>query len=321
VNAGFKRLFQVSLLVLACMMGNALFSAPAPAVLSLTDVSVSAEPDSLFAGERLHYVITVQHDSKDAVSIGSLRTGQGTQFEITGTKSTSRNLKDGRVEFRMDTELSVFGAGRQLLPGFTVQVGKGKEGARERLVITPSTSVTVLSMSDSTVTELHPIAPPVSAPFPTWLLGPVLLVLLVLALSGYLVWRLVSALRNHLDDPVRAARNKLGTIRRQLSKGLVPASGYESLSNILREFLQKRYQFGAMEMVTQEIAEELATRKINVREELIKLLDQADLVKFADSRPDIEECRCSLRVAEVLVATATETVPQEQEEPLTVDNG
>jgi flagellar basal body-associated protein FliL len=314
VNAGFKRLFQALSVVLACLMGNVLSSAPAAATIRMSDVTVSAEPDSLFTGERLHYIITVLHEGRETVSIASLRTGQGTPFEITGTKSTSRNLNDGRAEFRMDTELAVFGSGQQALPGFTVQAGNGTDGVRERLVVTPSASVTVLSMSDSTVTELHPIAPPVSAPFPTWLLIPVMLVLLVLAMSGYLVWRFVSALRRHLDDPVRAARTKLRTIRRQLSKGLLPAAGYESLSNILREFLQNRYQFGALEMVTQEIAEELAVRRINIREELIKLLDQADLVKFADSRPNIEECSRSLKIAETLIASATEP-----ETPLMVD--
>jgi hypothetical protein len=299
VNAGCNIFAIVALLVLTA--GGAASAALRPA-----DVTVSAEPDSLFAGERLHYVITVQHNSKDSVSVASLKTGQGTPFEITGTKSFSKSLPDGRTEFRMDTELAVFGSGRKPLPGFTVLSGNSSTTGPQRLVITPSASVTVLGMTDSTVTELRPISPPVSAPFPTWLLVPVLLVLVLLGLAGYLVKLLFTALRRHLDDPVRAARQKLRAIRRQLSKGLQPAAGYESLSNILRQFLQKRYQFGALEMVTQEIAEELAARKINIREELIKLLDQADLVKFADNRPDIEECRRSLRIAEVLIASAAE---------------
>jgi hypothetical protein len=312
VNAGVKRIVRATLLALACACPSLLQSAHA--ALRPSDVTVSAEPDSLFAGERLHYIITVRHDSKSAVSIASLKTGQGTPFEITSTKSGSKNLPDGRVEYRMDTELAVFGSGRQPLPAFTVLTGKVGQAAQEKLAVTPSTAVTVLSMSDSTITELRPIAPPASAPFPTWLLVPVLLVLLALGILGYLIKLLVTTLRRHLDDPVRAARQKLRSIRRQLSKGLQPAAGYESLSNILREFLQKRYKFGAREMVTQEIAEELAVRKINIRQELLKLLDQADLVKFADRRPDIEECRRSLRVAEVLVATAAEPAPEAEEE-------
>ena len=312
MSAGRNSIVRATLLALACA-GAALSPASADATVRPSDVSVSAEPDSLFAGERLRYLITVQHDRKDSVAVASLKTGQGTPFEITGTKSSSKILQNGRAEFRMDTEIAVFGSGQKTLPAFTVLSGNGPAAAQERLDIKPGASVTVLSMSDSTVTELRPIAPPVSAPLPTWLLVPVLLVLTALGVVGYIVQRLVTALQRYFNDPVRAARLKLRSIRRQLSKGLAPADGYESLSNILREFLQKRYQFGAMEMVTQEIAEELAARKVNIRQELLKLLDQADLVKFADRRPDIEECRRSLRIAEVLVATAAEAATMAEE--------
>jgi hypothetical protein len=275
-------------------------------VLRSNDVTVSAEPDSLLVGEHLHYVITVRHDGVEPISIASLSAGQGTPFEITGTKSNSKKLPDGRTEYRMETDLAVFALGVQGLPRFTVQAGKGAASEGKRLDVTPAESVTVLSTTDESITELRPIMPAVKAPFPTWLIVPFLLLLFVLIIVASIVRYLFGILRRHLEDPVRAARKKLRSIRRQLSKGLSPALGYESLSNILREFLQKRYQFGAMEMVTQEIAEELATRNSNIREELVKLLVQSDLVKFADSRPTIDECRRSLRVAELLVATATE---------------
>ncbi len=313
MNAGRKSILAVWLLASA----SAALPQFASAALRPGDVRVSAEPDSLFAGERLHYVITVHHDRRDSVSVESLKTGQDTPFEITGTKSFSKKLQDGRTEFRMDAELAVFGSGQHQLPGFTVISGHGSAQGEERLAITPAASVTVLSMSDSTVTELRPISPPVSAPWPTWLLLPALLVLTALGVVGYFIKKFVTTLRRYLDDPVRAARQKLRAMRRQLSKGLQPAAGYESLSNILREFLQKRYQFGAREMVTQEIADELAARNINIREELIKLLDQADLVKFADRRPGIEDCRRSLRIAELLVATAAAPTAQDEAEQVT----
>ncbi|MBN1928104.1 MAG: hypothetical protein JW764_00960 [Chlorobiaceae bacterium] len=273
----------------------------ASAALRPADVTVSAEPDSLFAGERLRYVITVRHRGTEALSIASLATGQNTPFEIIASRSNTKKLDDGLVEYRMDAELAVFGQGRQRLPGFTVLAGDGN-----RLDVRPAETVTVLSATDAAVTELRPVSPPASAPFPAWLLVPALLVLAVLLLAGYFARTFFLTLRRHLDDPVRAARKKLRAIRRQLSKGLAPAAGYEALSNILREFLQNRYGFGAREMVTQEIAEELAARNINIRAELITLLDQADLVKFADRRPDHEECRASLNIAEELVASAGE---------------
>jgi hypothetical protein len=292
----------------------ALLSRPADGALRPSDVTVSASPDSLLAGERLHYVITVRHDGQRAISIEALEAGQGSFFEFAGSKSTSKKLSDGSSEFRMDAELAVFGSGRQRLPGFTVTARNGAAAGQERLEIKPSASVVLLSMTDSTMTDLRPIVPPVSAPFPSWIIVPAVAVLLLLFAAGYAVRRLLITLRRLLADPVRAARKKLRSIRRQLSKGMSPAEGYEALSNILREFLQNRYGFGAMEMVTQEIAKELAASRINIREALLQLLVRADLVKFADIRPDIEECRRSLRVAEVLVGSAGEPEPERSAE-------
>lgn len=304
MNARYSIRACAALLALSAAIGLA--SQPAAAVLRPSGVTVSAEPDSLLVGERLHYVITVRHEGQAPLSIVSLAAGQGTPFEIIGTKSNTKKLPGGGLEYRMDTELAVFSLGSRPLPHFTVLAGNGSAAEGDRLDVAPSETVTVLSTTDASIRDLRPIVPPVSAPFPKWVIVPLLITLFLLLLIGLVVRSLYRTLRSHLDDPVRAARKKLRTLRRQLSKGFSPEAGYESLSNILREFLQKRYSFGAMEMVTQEIAEELATRRIRTRHELLRLLDQADLVKFADRRPDIEECRRSLRVAELLVATPTE---------------
>ena len=304
MNGKFSFIRIVASLTLAVCF--AFLPKTAEGALRPSDVTVSATPDSLLAGERLHYMITVRHDGQRAVSIEALETGQGSSFELTGSKSTTKKLPDGSAEFRMDAELAVFGSGRQRLPGFKVLARNGAIADQERLEVKPAASVVLLSMTDSTMTDLRPIVSPVRAPFPSWMLVPAVAALLLLFVAAYAVRRLLVALRRYLADPVRAARNKLRSIRRQLSKGVSPAEGYEALSNILREFLQNRYGFGAMEMVTQEIAKELAARRINIREALLQLLVRADLVKFADSRPDIEECRRSLRVAEVLVGSAGE---------------
>ncbi|NTW53032.1 MAG: hypothetical protein HGB22_10675 [Chlorobiaceae bacterium] len=304
MNGRFSFIRIVGSLIIALM--TAALPASARAALRSSDVVVSATPDSLLAGERLHYVIAVRHDGRRAISVGALETGQGSSFELAGSKSTTKKLPDGTSEFRMDAELAVFGSGRQQLPGFTVTAQEGGGKGQEKLEVKPPSSVFVMGMTDSTMTEMRPVVPPVKAPFPSWIVVPTITLLLLLFIAGYAVRRLYIALRTHLDDPVRNARNKLRSIRRQLSKGMQPAEGYEALSNILREFLQNRYGFGAMEMVTQEIAKELAARRINIREALLQLLVRADLVKFADSRPNIEECRRSLRVAEVLVGSAGE---------------
>lgn len=290
----------------ALLFGAALLAVPAWSVgsagpLRASGVTVSAVPDSLLAGERFHYVITVRHDAGRKVAVEGLATGPSTAFELTGRSESSKRLPDGSEELSIAMDVAAFGSGPLRLPGFTLTEG-GNGGPRgSSLSFHPTSSVVVTSMTDSTMTQLRPIAPPVGPGFLPWLL-----LLPALALAGLLLFAVLHLLRltvlknahGVILDPSRHARQKLKSLDRQLSRGLPPTDGYENLSNILREFLQHRYRFRAMEQVTQEIAEELENREVKAREIVLKLLLRADFIKFADGRPDIEECRSSLKIAE-----------------------
>ena len=307
MNGRFRRLRTAA--VIACSL---LWAAPAQAVsapggLSISDVSVRAEPDSLFSGERIHYVITVHHDTKGTITVEGPETGPSTSFELAGRNESSRRLPDGSLELSVSTDLAAFGSGHQRLPGFTVTEMRKGRSRPSRLYFRPSSSVVVMSMTDSTMTRLRPVAPPVGPGFLPWLLLLPVIAVVILLLFAVLHLLKLGILKNSpgsLIDPVRAARQKLKSLDRQLSKGLPPSEGYENLSNILREFLQHRYRFRAMEQVTQEIADELDFRQVRARDTVLKLLLRADFIKFADGRADIDECRNSLKVAEAFFAGA-----------------
>ncbi len=277
--------------------------------LRVSDVAVRAEPDSLFSGERIRYTITVRHDQARQVAVEGLEAGPSRPFELVSRTETSKRLADGSQELRVSTELAAFGPGRLRLPGFTVTETSGGKMLKERLPYRPASSVVVLSMTDSTMTKLRPASPPIGPGFLPWAVLLVALGFLLLMVLGMLYLLKQWIQRNSpgaLIDPSKAARQKLKSLDRQLTKGLAPAEGYETLSNILREFLQHRYRFRAMEQVTGEISEELDRRQVRARETVLKLLVRADLIKFADGRPDIEECRSSLKVAEAFFLGAAD---------------
>jgi hypothetical protein len=83
-----------------------------------------------------------------------------------------------------------------------------------------------------------------------------------------------------------------------------PRECYEELSNILRSFLENHYRIRALEAVTQEIERDLEKIGVPDLDDVMNLLRQADLVKFADSRPELDETRLSLQKAEEFVRTA-----------------
>ena len=66
---------------------------------------------------------------------------------------------------------------------------------------------------------------------------------------------------------------------------------YSGLSDILRTYLAGRFEVGAMEMTTDEIADTLRDIEIEQKQKmnLLSVLRDADLVKFAKATPESEE--------------------------------
>ena len=307
MNASCRRLTAAALA--AAALG---FAAPSPGTagpLAASDVTVKAVPDSLYAGERISYLVTVHHDGRRSVSVQELQAGSSSAFEVAGRTESSRRLPDGSMELRVAFDLAVFGAGPQRLPGFTVAERRDARSKESRFAFRPASSVVVMAATDSTVTKLRPSAPPFGPGLLPWLvIAPVAGIGLLIAVALFYLVRL-TLLKNSaggLINPSRFARQKLRSLDRQLSKGLAPVDGYEALTNILRQYLQYKYRFRAMEQVTQEIADELEERGVPAREAVLKLLLRADLIKFADGRPDIDECRSSLKIATAFITGTPE---------------
>ena len=66
---------------------------------------------------------------------------------------------------------------------------------------------------------------------------------------------------------------------------------YSGLSDILRTYLDGRFEVGAMEMTTDEIVASLRDVEVEqkLKMELLAVLRDADLVKFAKATPEAEE--------------------------------
>lgn len=87
---------------------------------------------------------------------------------------------------------------------------------------------------------------------------------------------------------------------------------YVELTDILRQYFKRRYQFDATEMLTGEIISSLKSQTVD--EDLVKKVDEllslADLVKFAKFTPMMNECDESLETGFDFV-NRTKIVPQE----------
>ena len=94
-------------------------------------------------------------------------------------------------------------------------------------------------------------------------------------------------------------------------------SYYSELTDIIRDYMENRWEFGAMEMVTPEIMTELERLNLfpEVRERMREILNTADLVKFAKWQPmPTDHDRCFKDAVDFVNATAEKTIVYDDNE-------
>ena len=309
MNAGFKlhaagylnRLLFLLLLLIFLAVPSALRAgegSPAP------EITVTLTPDTLFVGDHIHCTIHVRHPMSEVASLEGIERFMIEPFGMLLRKHSFAEESPGTGVDRFQFELAVFGSGRQTLPPFSVVLRNSKGELSGRVAYAPSASVFVQALTDSSMHDLRPINPPVKPSIPLVLILP-----FILAVSGaagvvlLLIFLLKRAVRLSAEkvDSGQVAQRKLRKLNSRLSAGMPPHECYEELSNIMRTFLENHYRIRALEAVTQEIERDLKKLGVAGFESIMNLLKQADLVKFADSRPDVDESRQSLHKAEEVI--------------------
>ena len=281
-------------------------------------ITVTVTPDSLLVGDRIRYTISIPHSEKEVVALewlNGIDTVSPRSFELISTKHLSSTLYPGSSQEKFEFEFAVFGTGQQPLPPFTVVLRDTVRRVSKKVLYQPSSSVFVKALTDSSMRELRPIKQPLKPKIPFMLIMPVVFGAigaagLVLFLT-FLLKRIVLKGAEKVDSG-QVAQGKLRKLGSSLSAGMPPHECYEELSNIMRAFLENHYRIRALEAVTQEIERDLKKLGIAGFESIMNLLKQADLVKFADIRPDVEESRQSLHKASEVIRSTRHVRPPEE---------
>lgn len=214
-------------------------------------------------------------------------------------RSTVDTVRSDKEEFTLRQELLItsFDSGYYEIPPVPFRFHLSRDSTQ---YYTESRSVylTVNTPEVDEAGDIKPIKPPFHAPltfrevFP-WLAGGLLAALLVAGIIFYMK-------RKKASQPVFQIRQKpklpphevaLSALDGLRHKKLWQAGRvkdyYTELTDIIRVYLEGRYDIRAMEMTTYEI--EMALEKIHVpaasREKLYATLESADLVKFAKGQP------------------------------------
>lgn len=223
-------------------------------------------------------------------------------FEVVDKRSTIVKQGDGR-KFNFEIDLLILEPGQHTLPELTVRV-VGPKGELAELK-TPAKNLTV-----SSVLANEPNAAPRPATKPVVVMqddytlayvgGGILAIAIIIA-ATILVQRWLARRPKTLPPPPpprpawEVALEKLEQLRRRKEQLIAAERGEElvdGVSEVLREYLGKRYGFDGLESTSDEILTRLETlrpHRLSLSGVQL-LLAQCDLVKFARLPPDAAQC-------------------------------
>jgi hypothetical protein len=175
-------------------------------------------------------------------------------------------------------------------------------------ILADPTTVSIPSVIMNGDTALRPLKSPVSLPYlPPWLILVALAVLVGgIRLGGWLLARrglLGSSASLGRDANVANAprQRALAQLRNLRERQLSPALVYATVADCLRTYIQRQFNVNALDMTTDELMTTLQVQAIFAKRherDLSRMLEYADLVKFADIEPGERTVKQLLDTAE-----------------------
>ena len=293
-------------------------------------VSGSFEPDSIGIGDRFTYSIVVEKDLVQTVIFPNFAAAGGQEFALIEDPAVDTLERDGRrLKIRKSYLLAAFQEGwHHIRP----QVMYADKNIIDTIYAPDTLELMVNTFQiDSTSHGLFDIKPQKTLPFKLgeitdYIAWSIVGILLLLALL-YAAKRILAHYGKSFGTifkpapPLPPHEEAFAALERLRVLNLC-ADGkhklyYSTLTDILRTYIVRRFDVGAMEMTSDEIIESMRGVELQQKQsmDLTMILREADLVKFAKAMPESSEAEAVMRAAwEFVDATKpVEEIAQEEE--------
>jgi len=272
--------------------------------------------DSVAIGERFTVSLVAEHGPETDVSFPSPDAGDVLfgDLEVLGQGAVQTRHRRGKR--RIDSvayTATTFALDSVRVPALPVQVTAGRDTTIQSA---PARTVTVVSVVSADAKGMHGMAPLASFPQPWWTWALLALVVAGLLAGLFYLWQ---RRRDEPDDaPIRPPPDDAQTpyeaatswIRQLESYDLTDPDAvkpfYVELSNALRVYLAHELGVSALERTTREVVEALEHRPdvpSSAASRIQAVLELADLVKFAGTRPSADDHEKALREARAALDT------------------
>ncbi len=261
-------------------------------------------------GERIRFKVTVDAPEGTEIIFPEMEKElKGFDVIDSGTKLIKR--KEEEVTEERWFLLETFKTGSYIIPTIAIHY-RLKETMTEKEIETPEIYIEIVSSLDEKAADIRDIKPPVLLKKDYQKLYLLLATIFgILALVGTPLFLFMRKKRKKsvpIPPPLSAheiAYKELEKLQLSYlaSKGEIKEYYYH-LSNIVRHYIENRFELMAPERTTEEFLLEMTTtNKLDeIHKELIRnFLEHSDLVKFADYSPENREVEDSYRSAKKLV--------------------
>ncbi|MBR4995251.1 MAG: hypothetical protein IKY82_04250 [Alistipes sp.] len=275
-------------------------------------VSGSIDVDSIGIGDRFVYSIEVDKDVMQSVLFPSFA-GKGSEaYELIEDMPVDTLSREGRrLKIRKSYRLAAFEEG---IHSVVPQVMYADKNIVDTLYGADTLSLLVTTFQiDSTSHAIFDIKPQRTLPFKfgeiSGYIKWVIIILLIVALLLYALKRILAYYGKNITDIFKPAPPLPPHVEAQMALEKLRAQHlwqegehklyYSTLTDILRAYIAGRYGIGAMEMTTDETIEAIRTVEMPQKSamDLVGILRDADLVKFAKAVPESEENESAFRAA------------------------
>ncbi len=231
--------------------------------------------------------------------------------------------KGSRYELIKKYGLTQFDSGKYYVPSLRVLIDK-------KMFLTDSILVEVANVQVDTLRQkmydIKPIAEASSSK--SWIWKLLLILLLIAGIGAFVYWFVKIRQRKKIEaevykTPIEKATNLLNILEKKelWQKGEIK-DYYSELTDIARNYIEEAIEIPAMESTTAELIEGLRTASLKKKmvlsqetiENLERVLKQADLVKFAKSKPLDFEITEDRKKIERAIVTLDKSIPVEVED-------
>ena len=296
-------------------------------LLAQKSPQVSSEIDTtqIRIGEQINYKITVETDTTSVVFFPEGQTFSPLETVEAFMTDTTRNMD--RMSLQRTYALTQFDSGLYVIPMQRIEIdGVG--------YFTDSIRIAVGDVPvDTLVQKMYDIKPLINVEKSYAALWRTLFwVLLLLAIVGSIVYYFFFRKKKLTEEEKEALlpaydRALLELKRLENSKYLIQdeyKKYYSELTDIVRSYLEEDVNISALESTTSQLIDKLEMLKdageLKLTEDTIRqfqsILQAADLVKFARSKPATAKAESDRKAVELIVIKTKEALPEPSEEEL-----